>query len=347
MDIPALKTHYSSINNMLYKSYLPRVINAAVDINLFETLYRNNLSIESVVEKLGTKKSVTKALLNVLNRIGFISEENGRYGLTGLSEEYLVKTSGANQLHEIKRFMGSTGPFDFLPQALKGEMPEFDGKMWSSKEACINMEQGMKAGGLQSVLSFVKHIPEFGSCTKMCDFAGNIGYFSLALLQENHNLTAHVYDLPVVCQNARELKQHEEAFNRIRYHDFDIKKDESFGSGYDLFFCSHFLYDLGTGSMLGEFLKKINRAMKPGGIFVSNHICDNAIDKENELTLALVELQTRILGYPTHQLPEMTLKEALSKAGFSDFRTRQPDGSYAFPTFLLSAKKIREMNKIQ
>ncbi|MBN1768468.1 MAG: hypothetical protein JW842_08145 [Prolixibacteraceae bacterium] len=343
MDIPTLETSYSSINNLLYMSYLPKVINAAADINLFETLSGNSLSLESVVEKLDTKKPVTEALLNVLSEIGFVSEENGRYGLTGLSEEYLVKTSEANQLHEIKRFSGSNGPFDFLTRALKGEMPEFDSKMWSSKEMALGMEQGMKAGGLQSVVSFVKSIPDFYSCSKMCDFAGNIGYFSYAFLQENSGLFAHVYDLPVVCRNARELKQNEKDFNRVTYHDFDMKKDESFGEGYDFFFISHFLYEYAANGSMDEFLKKVNTSMKPGGIIVSNHICDKAIDKEGSLTLSLVELQTRILGYPTHKLPEATLKEMLTQAGFGDFHVKQPDGSYAFPTLLLSAKKIKEV----
>ena len=324
-------------------SYLPKVINAAADINLFETLSGNSLTLESVVEKLDTKKPVTEALLNVLTEIGLISEENGQYYLTGLSEEYLVKTSESNQLHEIKRFSGSNGPFDFLTRALKGEMPEFDGKMWSSKEMALGMEQGMKAGGLQSVVSFVKSIPDFYSCTKMCDFAGNIGYFSYAFLQENPRLFAHVYDLPVVCQNARELKQTEKDFNRVTYHDFDMKKDESFGDGYDFFFISHFLYEYAANGSMDKFLKKVNTSMKPGGIIVSNHICDKAIDKEGSLTLSLVELQTRILGYPTHKLPEATLKEMLTQAGFGDFHVKQPDGSYAFPTLLLSAKKIKEV----
>ena len=118
MNIPILKTPYAKINNLLYMSYLPKVINAAAEINLFETLFGNSLSLESVVEKLDTKKPVTEALLNVLTEIGLISEKNGLYCLTGLSEEYLIKTSDSNQLYEIKRFTGSNGPFDFLTRAL-------------------------------------------------------------------------------------------------------------------------------------------------------------------------------------------------------------------------------------
>ncbi len=339
MNIPKLHSPYSKLNNLLYVSYLPKVINTAIEENIFEVLADKGFSLDDIVERLGTQKKITEALLNVLSKIGLVSNENGSYRLTLLAEEYLVKTSEANQIHEAKQFSGSNGIFDYLPQALKGKMPEFDGKMWSTKEASVNMEQGMKAGGLQEAVSFVKSIHEFASCTKMCDLAGNVGYFSYAFLQENPKLEAHVYDLPVVCENAKELKQNEPNFNRVTYHGFDMKKDESFGEGYDFFFISHYLYEYGAKGELVDFLKKVNQSMKLGGIFVSNHICDNAIDKDSELTLALVELHTRILGYPTHQLPEFVLKKALTEAGFSDFHVKQANGNYSFPTLLLSAKK--------
>ena len=349
MQISTLHSNYSKLNNLLYISYVPKVINAAIEIKLFEVLSKNDFSLtyspndftlDAIVFKLGTEKNVTAAVLNVLEKIGLVSIENNTYGLTVLAEEYLVQSSETCQLNAIQQFNGSSGPFDYIIQALKGKMPEFDGKMWNTKEASINMEQGMKAGGLQSVLKFVKSLPEFASCTKMCDLAGNVGYFSYAFLHENPNLKAHVYDLPEVCENAKELKRNEPDFSRVSYHGFNMKNNDDFGEGYDLFFISHYLYEYGAKGELVNFLKRVNKAMKPGGIFVSNHICDNAIDKESELTLALVELHTRVLGYPTHQLSEQVLKAALTEAGFSNFKIQQPDGSYAFPTLLLAARKI-------
>ncbi len=341
MHIPILKAQYRNINNMLYISYLPKVINTAIEISLFEILTEASLTLDKIIEKLSTQKEVTDALLKVLTTIGLIVCEKDKYGLTDLSEEYLVQKSGANQLHDVKRFNGSSGPFDNLKATLKGEKPTFDNSMWSSKEAVMAMEQGTKAGVMQNVVSFIKTVPEFSSCNKMCDFAGSIGYYSYALLQENPDLRSHVYDLPPVCQIAKEVKQEEKDFDRVAYHDFDISKDDSFGDGYDLFFSSHFLYEFGANGALVDFFKKVNQSLKPGGIFVSNHICNKVLSKEDAITLSLVELQTRALGYPTHQLPESTLKEALAEAGFGDFITKQPNGSYAFPTLLLSAKKLR------
>ncbi len=341
MNIPILHSQYGKLNNLLYISYVPKVINAAIEINLFEELSRNDLALDAIVTKLRIDKAVTEALLKVLEKVGLVAMENDTYGLTVLAEEYLVKSSEACQLNAIQQFNGSNGPFDYIIQALKGEMPEFDGKMWNTKEASINMEQGMKAGGLQGVLKFVKNLPEFASCTKMCDLAGNIGYFSYAFLHENLNLKAHVYDLPEVCENAKELKRNEKDFSRVSYHGFNMKNNDDFGEGYDLFFVSHYLYEYGAKGKLVDFLKRVNKSMKSGGVFVSNHICDKAIDNESELTLALVELHTRALGYPTHQLSEFEMKDALTKAGFGNFTVQQPDSSYGFPSLLLSAKKIK------
>ncbi|WP_152541921.1 hypothetical protein [Saccharicrinis fermentans] len=76
-----------------------------------------------------------------------------------------------------------------------------------------------------------------------------------------------------------------------------------------------------------------------GGIFVSNHVCDKMLSQQEEMVLALVELQTRVLGYPSHNIPEEKLKKTLSEADFGEFITKQPDGSYAYPTLLLSVKK--------
>ncbi|MEA3505514.1 MAG: methyltransferase type 12, partial [Bacteroidota bacterium] len=66
--------------------------------------------------------------------------------------------------------------------------------MWSTEESIKDVEQGSKAGAIQNVVNFVKEIPEFKQAKKMCDFAGNSGYYSFSFLNENKNLYASVYD---------------------------------------------------------------------------------------------------------------------------------------------------------
>lgn len=342
MKLPVLSSPYSQINNLLYKSYLPKVINSAIEIGVFDVLSNRALSLEEIAKELHTDVHVTDALLRVLVTIDFMQKQDSAYSLTVLSEEYLVERSVVNQLSAIKMFSGSAGPFDDLTQALKGDIKPFHNKMWASEQTILAMEQEAKAGAIQAVVLFVKSIPGFSDAVKMCDFAGSTGYYSFALLQENVALHSHVYDLPEVCALAKELKHEEENFDRITYHDFDRSKDDSFGDGYDLFFSSHFLYECGVNRALLKFLKKVNKAMVTGGLFFSSHISPCA-NKDSCLTLALAELMTRAKGYPDHMLPVETLKNALREAGFGEFTAQQPNENVAFPVQLLSAKKIKEV----
>lgn len=342
MNLPIVKTAYSEINNLLYSSYLPNIINSAIDIGVFDSLSKRASSCVYLSEELGTSKKVTESLLNVLLAIDFLEKKDDQYSLTGLTNEYLTQASIVNQLGAVKSYIVNGGPFNNLTQALKGDIPEFNQDMWSSEESIKGIEQGAKAGGIQRVVAFAKEIPEFKKATKMCDFAGNSGYYSFALLNENCKLHAHVYDLEVVCETAKKIKKNEPDFNRISYHAFDVREGDDFGNDYDLFFSSHYLYELGATNRLIDLLKKVNKSMKLGGLFISNHIAGK-VNGDHRLTLAIVELMTRSMGFPTHCLPEKVLRNALSEAGFGKFRVTAPDERLAYPTMLLSAIKIKEL----
>ncbi|PCH70732.1 MAG: hypothetical protein COC06_03515 [Bacteroidales bacterium] len=342
MNLPATKTAFSKINNLFYKSYLPNIIYSAIEVGVFDVLSNQALSCIDLSKEIETNEPITESLLEVLLAIEFLKEKDKRYSLTALANEYLTQTSELNQLGAVKSYIVNGGPFKNLTQALKGDIPEFDQNIWSTEKSIRGIEQGAKAGGIQRVLAFAKEIPEFKKATKMCDFAGNSGYYSFALMHENRKLHAHVYDLEIVCETANKIKKDEAGFDRISYHAFDVRAGDDFGSGYDLFFSSHYLYELGATNRLIDLLKKVNRSMKLGGLFISNHIAGK-VNGDHRLTLAIVELMTRSMGFPTHCLPEKVLRKALSEAGFGKFRVKAPDERLASPTMLLSAIKIKEL----
>lgn len=339
MNIPEIHSTCGKLIGILYQSYVPKILKAAIEVHLFEALALSDTSLSELSSKLKTDKAVTEALLDVLMALDLVTKQSNTYSLTQTAKDFLVKDSGANQLGAIQKFSGSVGPFDRLIEVLLSGPSAFDSRMWGSREAVLDMEQQHKGGAIQAVLSFVKEIPEFNRCRKMCDFLGNIGYFSFALMEENEKLIAHVYDLPEVCALGREIKKEERNYDRVIFHDFDINSNETFGEGYDLFFGSHtFFYDFNARGTLVEFLEKVNRSMKQGGLFVSNHITP-ASTRGNHLIVSIIELMTRSMGYPTHQLPEEDLRAALSSTGFGNFKTRLLEEETSFPVLLLSAVK--------
>lgn len=315
--LPEIQTEYRTLNNLLYQSYLPAIINAAVEAGIFQALHENEQDIDRLSEALKTDKNITEALCQVLVSIGLMETRQKKYRLAPVSTEFLQPESPVNQLMDIQNYSGSPGPFDNLLNALKGEKTKFNSKQWADKKAALQMEQGAKAGAIQNVVRFVTSLPGFRDCRKMCDLAGNIGHYSAAVCAENENLHAHVFDLPEVVIIASETRQ-EDIAGRITFHGCDIMQDGDFGKEYDLFFISHFLYGHSIDKSLVPFLRKVNQAMVKGGIFVSHHISDDYGDGM-QVTMKIIELMTKAMGYPTHELPAATLKNALAEAGFSEF----------------------------
>ncbi|MBI9068266.1 MAG: hypothetical protein JEZ09_13315 [Salinivirgaceae bacterium] len=333
---------FGEIHNLLFKSYLPNIINAAVEVSVFDTLLDNAMSFAELSQKINTDDRITESLLEVLLSINLLYKHKDKYSLTVQSKVYLTQSSNINQLKSIKKFVVNEGPFYKLTQVLQGDIPKFEQNMWSTEESIKDIEQGSKTGAIQNVVNFVREIPEFKNARRMCDFAGNSGYYSFSLLNENKELYASVYDLKEVCKIALNIKNDEHDFNRISYHDLDLTKEEYWGNNYDLFFSSHYLYKyVETEELLTEILKKINRSMKIGGLFVSNHMSGDS-NVESKTTISILELMTRAMGFFGHCIPKEIFKQALSKAGFGKFHIKEPDFILDYPTLLLAAIKIEE-----
>ncbi|WP_321281915.1 methyltransferase dimerization domain-containing protein [Marinifilum fragile] len=342
MDIIKTKTAYSQVNNLLFKSYLPNIIYSAIEVGIFDQLAKGPKSCVQLAKLLNVEANITESLLEVLYAIDYLKRKAYIYSLSDLAKEYLTQESEVNQIAAIKEFTSTEGPFANLTAALKGSVPEFNQDAWSSEDAIRRIEQASKAGSLQYVLSFVKNLPEFKKARKMCDFAGNSGYYSYAFLNENQSLHSHVYDLQAVCNISERIKTVEKDYNRVTYHSFDLNKDDEFGEAYDFFFSSHFLYKYNSSTKLVGLLKKINKSMKMGGLFVSNHMNGKG-GGENYLTLCIVELMTRAMGFPTHSLSEDFLKDALTESGFECRYENAPDERIAYPGMIIAAIKVSEV----
>jgi len=343
MKLLQVTSPYSTIHNLLCKSYLPNIISAALSIGIFDQLSKKEMSCSALADILKIDERITDSLLEVLVTIDFLEKKENNYALTLLSKEYLTSFSEVNQIGNIQEFVNDNGMFSDLEKILKGYVPEFNQDAWSSENAMKAIEQGSKAGALQNVLAFVKELPEFIKAKKMCDIAGNSGYYSYAFLDENPKLHAHVLDLEKVCDIAKNLKANHQNFDRISYHPFDLDVNSDFGSEYDFIFCSHFLYKYDNKKKLIELLKNINRSMQMGGLFVSNHISGN-VEGDHRLSLCIMELMTRAMGYPTHHLSLELLKRALLETGFECRYKTSPDDKIAYPSVILGAVKICEID---
>ena len=154
MTTPDIQSNNSYLMKLLYQSYLPKIINCAIEINIFETLSHNALRLSELSENLKTVETITEALLDVLIAVELVSRHKDTYILTQTGKVFFLRGSAANLVSAVKDFPGIAGPFDNLTEVLQKEAPDFNDKMWSKKEDILKMEQQQNCGAIQAVLSF-------------------------------------------------------------------------------------------------------------------------------------------------------------------------------------------------
>lgn len=336
------------LQDMMNESYLPYIIKTSAEIGVFELLNGNSMAATEISDALKTKEKVTDALLGVLNATGIIDYNNGTYSLSQTASGYLVSSSPENQITWLNENTPvPAGEMAGLKSALsvKKQKPEKNNpsmSMWQNKENLVKMKSRM-AGQIKNVTGFFESLPEFKECRKMMDYAGSIGYYSMAILDKNLKLQAHVYDLPVVCDIALEVQQDEKNFNRIRFHGFDIRNNDPIGEGYDLFFVSNALYGQRTKEQLVKFFTQANKSMEMGGVIVSNHWMSNN-ESEGYLSMTVTELENSFSGRPVHYLEEEILKQVLIETGFDNFTIKITDEDAPKPRLLIAARKVKDLN---
>ena len=334
---------FKPLYNQLTQGYLPAIVNGAQQAGIFEALEKEGASTVTLAEKLHADPGILGGILEVLVTIKLlICDEDSRYHLSRPAKHFLLESSPAAQIRDIRSFCIQPGPFDDLTGRLKNRPQHFNPAGFSEKEALLDLEQRARGGQIQEVVDFICAIPQFESFKLMCDLAGSSGYYSQALLNKNPNLRSRVYDTPNAAVLAGQMMGDRRTCGRLEFIGIDLEACSDFGRGYDLFFVSHFLYHWAVEGLLPRFFKQVNRAMRPGGIFVSNHI-GNVTKDPDHITHSIIELLAKVQGYPTLTLDDSKLKHALSLAGFSEFRTRPAkDGTHLNNT-LVSAKKIKEI----
>ena len=98
---------------------------------------------------------------------------------------------------------------------------------------------------------------------RILDIGGNSGEFVCRLCEASPELSATVFDLPVVCEIGREHISGEPESDRIQFVAGDARRDELPG-GHDLISFKSFLHDWPPAEV-AELLRRAARSLMPGG----------------------------------------------------------------------------------
>ena len=334
--------NYKPFNNLFYKSYLPSIVNQAIEVGLFQQLQNNIFSVSELAKKMQLHEGLLGTLLKVLLYADFLEIKNNIYYLKEATSLYFLKASLSNQIHGLQRFIFDS-PFKNLKEILKNGPPEYIPNRWSTKESMQAIEQDAKAGSIDAIKDFVISHSTFYDYESMCDYGGNTGYYSKKIIEYNSQLSVDIYDRKEVCEIAETIILNTKNEKRINFIPYDINIVNDFNKTYDIFLASHILYHYmglkGVKDSLDSFLQKVYSFINPGGLFISNH-CGIILSKEDTLTNEIMELNVKISGFPTHIIPEELLETLLIKNGFKIINKIPANEGVHYGTSLISAMKI-------
>lgn len=182
----------------------------AISMGLFEVIHnKNDASLDYLSSKLGWKKEVLEALLELLSSVGLVLNSTGLYSLTRMSEKWFVASS--------EQYLGDFVRRSTLLQTAYGEFIRFSSK-GKPVPAMLNETLAAFGGDFESTSGFVQGMhsmtlefaPVLGRSLDLSpyknvlDVGAGKGTLSVALALKNPWLRFDLFDLPGVSDHARD-----------------------------------------------------------------------------------------------------------------------------------------------
>jgi ubiquinone/menaquinone biosynthesis C-methylase UbiE len=253
-------------------------IKSAIELDLFTAIAAGKTTKAEIAEACQASERGTRILCDYLVIIGFLTKENGKYGLTPDSAMFLDRRS-PGYMGSVIDFMLSpmlTDNFKRLTEAVKkggsaaeGEaMVAPDHPVWVKFARAMAPMMAMPAQLLARLVD-----PDGNQKLKILDIAAGHGLFGLAFARQNPEAEITAVDWLNVLEVAKENAQ--SAGVSDRYHTragsaFDV----DYGEGYDVVLLTNFLhhFDVPTCEHL---LRKVNSALAKGGRAVTLEFVPN------------------------------------------------------------------------
>jgi SAM-dependent methyltransferase len=171
---------------------------------------------------------------------------------------------------------------------------------------------------------------DFSAHRRMLDIGGNSGEFALQLCRRHHELSATVFDLPLVCEIGLEHVMPEPESSRVAFCSGDLRTDE-LPLGHDLVTFKSMLHDWPQEDA-DRFLESAVQAIEPGGTLL---IFERAPIDPERISPTFANLPV-LLFFRSYREPE-TYLDTLARLGLESISCRILE--LDTPFFLISARK--------
>lgn len=318
--LPDIDIQLGPLYDILIGAVKTRVLLAGVELDVFSATSSARGATE-VAQELGTHPGNTALLLDALTALGLMEKRDGAYRTRNAFAPALSSESPANIGPMLSMMYAmETEPIADLPALVRNGPPREKNIDFGAEEIWAGYARAManyqRSGMAQKMAAMIAEIPGFASWEKMLDLGGGPGLLCIAMVSRHPRLRGVVFDQPAVAAVAESFIAEYGLQNRIRTMGGDYLNDP-IGEGYDLVWASATL-NFVRGNLV-SFLKKVHRAVAPGGVFVS---------LAESMRAERTEPASMVLGTLCHGLmrqdflfDEGEIARAMTEAGFSSVKS--------------------------
>ena len=252
--------------NALNAHQQTEAMKAAVELDVFTLNAEGNTSPAAIAERCKAAERGVRILCDFLTIHGFLTKENGKYGLAPDAAAFLNRHSpaylaGASEFLLTARIRRG---HELLTQAVRqGGTALGRGTLEPENPDWVQFARAMMPLMNYPAEVMATELRKGGEAKKVLDVAAGHGIFGIAVAKQNP--AAHVYaaDWRNVLAVAEENARAAEIADRHHLIPGDAFETE-FGAGYDLVLITNFLhhFDIPTCT---HFLRKVRAALAPGG----------------------------------------------------------------------------------
>jgi cyclopropane fatty-acyl-phospholipid synthase-like methyltransferase len=303
----------------------------AHDLKLFAALAEGPRSLAEISERLKLQPRAAEALLIACVAMGFVTATGKTYGLTQTAQDYLVPgraTYFGSVLDVAAIINGHLFSFESVRKAVVDNASQVYGgeKLFESHE-----EQAAQARAFTAMMHAHSMAPamawpdavDLGRHRTMLDIGGGSAVHAMAAAARWPELRATTFDLPPICEIARDYITENGAADRVTTHAGDLWKDPYPAA--DLHFYADIFHDWPPERCRFLARKSFDALPAGGRLIVHEMLLDD--DKAGPPAVAGYNV-TMMLWTEGQQFSGAELVELLSEVGFVEVSARRTCGHW-------------------
>lgn len=299
------------------------LITAVCWLDLFTLLARKPSDKPTLCQNLSLHPRPVDVMITLFVAMEFLQENEGKFELTPLAREHLVKGSPWYLGPYYDSLKERPVCKDLLNVLRTGKPAHWgslqDEKAWANameeETFARNFTAAMDCRGYYLATSLAKRFDP-GERRQLLDIAGGSGIYACAIAAEHKSLSATVFEKPPVDGVAKTIIAERGFSSRVSIASGDMFKDP-FPSGFDLHLFSNVLHDWDE-EQVAALVKKSFESLAPGGMLI---VHDAHINATKTGPLHVAEYSVLLMHSTEGNCYSVTEMELfLTEAGFGEVK---------------------------